>query len=217
MRTWRQKRKWIYGYAVTWMGKENVVKGFNPRSVLPFGKPARKQLLLDQKNLLARKLLAPYEVDGTWNTATDRIAFPPLSVGKRVIALAAKELGTVEVPFGSNRGKRVNYYQSSTGAYNTFWCASFCWKMWQEAGYKGAVSAGAWRSTDLIGTKVVLAASLQPGDLVSLNEGDGHIGLFVKHNAAAKTVTLIAGNTSNSVKEVDYPISLIHSMCRPQL
>jgi uncharacterized protein (TIGR02594 family) len=213
MRTWRQKRKWINGYSKNW--GLPIEKGYSATSILPFGKPARRQLTRVQKNLLARKLILEKDVDGTWNTATDHIAFPPPKIGERVIALAAKELGTVEVPFGSNRGKRVNYYQSSTGAYNTFWCASFCWKMWQEAGYKGPTSAGAWRSTDTIGTPVKVA-DLISGDLVSLDEGDGHVGLYVRTNNAAHTVTLIAGNTSNSVKEVDYPINLIHSMCRPR-
>jgi hypothetical protein len=213
MRTWRQKRKWIYGYSKEWGLK--IVPGYSATSLLPFGKPARKQLLHVEQNLLARNLLLPKDVDGTWNKALDRIAFPPPVAGQLVIAAAAKEVGVQEDPFGSNRGKRVEFYQSSTGAYYLAWCASFCWKMWQVAGdYKGATSAGAWRSTDTLGTKVSLA-TIQPGDLVSLNEGDGHVGLFVRINDSAKTVTLIAGNTSNSVKELDYSISMIHSICRP--
>lgn len=212
MRTWRQKRKWIYGYSKNW--GLTIIPGFSATSGLPFKKVARKQLLHVEQNLLSRKLLLPKDVDGTWNTALDKIAFPPATPGERVIARAAKELGVREKPFGSNRGTRVLFYQSSTGAYNTFWCASFCWKMWQLEGYKGPTSAGAWHSTDHIGTRIKLE-NAQSGDLVSLNEGNGHVGLLVKINWNAHTVTLIAGNTSNSVKEKDYSIHLIHSICRP--
>lgn len=215
MRTWRQKRRYIYGYS-----KNHglaIEKGFSPKLQLPFGRPARRQLLRVQHNLEARKLLTEKQADGTWNTATDHIAFPPLPVGQKVIARAAREIGVQEKPFGSNRGTRVEFYQSSTGEYGQAWCASFCWKMWQLEGYKGAVSAGAWRSTDDIGTTVGDADFLKPGDLVSLNEGDGHVGLFVKLNKPQNTVTLLAGNTANSVKEKDYHVSLIHSMCRPKI
>lgn len=216
MRTWRQKRKFICGYCKTW--GLTILPGFSATSPLPFKKVARKQLLHVEQNLKARDLLGEKDVDGTWNAALDKIAFPPPAAGQKVIAWAAKELGTKEQPFGSNRGKRVEFYQSSTKAYYTFWCASFCWKAWQAAaGYKGVTNAGAWRSTDSLGTPVHAVIALEPGDLVSLNEGDGHVGLFVRLNVAAKTVTLIAGNTANSVKEEDYPISMIHSMCRPTI
>lgn len=215
MRTWRQKRKFIYGYSKSW--GLTILPGFSATSPLPFKKVARKQLLHVEQNLKARDLLGEKDVDGTWNAALDKIAFPPPAAGQKVIALAAKEVGTQEIPFGSNRGKRVEFYQSSTGAYFDAWCASFCWKMWQLAGYKGHTSAGAWDSTDHHGTPIHSVLALEPGDLVSLNEGKGHVGLYVRTNTAAKTITLFAGNTSNSVKEKDYPISMIHSMCRPTI
>jgi hypothetical protein len=48
---------------------------------------------------------------------------------------------------------------------------------------------------------------------VSLNIGAGHVGLLLKKHQ--NHVTLVAGNTADSVKEKDYPNAAIHSICRP--
>lgn len=54
---------------------------------------------------------------------------------QRLITLARREIGTVEVPAGSNRGPRVQLYQASTDLSKEIktgwpWCAAFvCWSI----------------------------------------------------------------------------------------
>lgn len=194
-----------------------IEKGFVVNTNLPLGKVARRFLTRLQRHMHAQHPRAfPVKyIDGTLNSRTKAILVPPVpdSMGSKALIRALKEVGVHEYPWGSNRGRRVGYYQSSTGEYGAAWCASFCCKMWQLAGYKGPTSAGAWNLTDNYGTRVSLE-NAKPGDCVSLDTTQGHVGILERVNHTLGTVTLVAGNTSDSVKIKDYPMSMIHSICR---
>lgn len=189
-------------------------KGFTVESGLPLGKPARALLKRIQENLHARELLPEKYVDGTLNSKTQVLLIPPLSMGDKAAAYALSQVGVHESPWGSNRGADVHRYQSSTGAYGAAWCASFFWYCWQRAGYTGATSAGAWNTTDSYGTRIPSIGHALPGDGVSFNVGDGHIGMYLSHTKT--TVRTCDGNTSDQVAVRDRPISSIHSICRPR-
>lgn len=188
-------------------------KGFTVETAKPLGKPGRNLLRRIQENLHARGLLADAFVDGTLNSKTQVLLIPPLTMGDKAVAYALSQQGVHESPWGTNRGDDVHRYQSSTGAYNTFWCASFFWYCWQRAGYAGSVSAGAWDTTDSHGSPVAGIAHARPGDAVSFNIGDGHVGMYLSHTVA--TVKTCDGNTSDQVAVRERPISEIHSICRP--
>lgn len=206
-------RKWrraMASYRQAWgLAKE---PGFTVETVKPLGKPGRALLLRIQENLHARKLLPEKYVDGTLNTKTQVLLIPPLAMGDKAVAYAMSQVGVHESPWGSNRGADVHRYQSSTGAYGAAWCASFYWYCWQQAGYKGRTSAGAWNSTDTIGLRVEIKHA-KPGDGVSFNVGDGHIGMYLSHTSS--TVRTVDGNTSDQVAVRDRPIRSIHFITRP--
>lgn len=192
-------------------------KGFTVKTNRRFGKPARHVLQRVSNNLQARKMITAKENDGTLNSVVQNALLPPPpkeTMGGAMLRLALKEVGVHEAPMGSNRGTRVEFYQSSTGAYGLAWCASFCSKMARLAGFTGTVSAGAWDLTDSHGHHIASLHAAMPGDCVSLNEGQGHVGILEAVHWERGVVTLVAGNTGDSVKVSEYPINLIHSICR---
>lgn len=188
-------------------------KGFAVETRKPLGKPARNLLRRIQKNMVARRILPATSIDGTLNTKTKNLLIPPATNGDKAVAYALSQNGVHESPWGSNNGVDVHRYQSSTGAYGEAWCASFFWYCWIQAGYKGHTSANAWASTDSLGTRIADISKAHPGDGVSLNEGEGHIGLYLSHDSV--NVKIVSGNTNDAVGVGLYPISMIHSICRP--
>lgn len=207
-------RKWrraMAAYRQNWgLARE---PGFTVETAKPLGKPARRLLKRIQENLHARDLLPKNHIDGTLNTPTQILLIPPLSMGDKAAAYALGQQGVHESPWGSNRGRDVQRYQSSTGAYGAAWCASFFWYAWQQAGYRGRTSAGAWNTTDNYGARINGVQHAQPGDGVSFNIGDGHMGLYLSHTKTH--VKTVDGNTSDSVAVRERPISSIHSINRP--
>lgn len=188
-------------------------KGWTPGTGKPLGKPGRHLLKRIQDYYVAEKLLPAKFADGTLNSKTQALLLPPLSMADKAVAYALSQVGVHESPWGSNRGRDVIRYQTSTGAYGQAWCASFFWYAWIQGGYIGATSAGAWNTTDSYGTPVIGIKHAKHGDGVSFNVGSGHIGMYLKHDA--KTVTTVDGNTSDQVAVRQRPISSIHSICRP--
>lgn len=202
-------------------------KGFVVHRKGPLMLPGRKLFYRISKNMEAQNNLAVGAEDtilpfpGVHATAILTKAFrnalippkPKLTLGDKAVAYAMTQVGVHESPWGSNEGEDVRRYQSSTGAYGAAWCASFVSYCWQKAGYQGSVSAGAWNLTDRCGTRVADVRHAKPGDAVSLNEGQGHVGLFCA--LVGDQVRLIAGNTNNQVAVRDYPVKIIHSISRP--
>lgn len=190
--------------------------GWAVETIKPLGKPGRHLLKREQDAWVKAGIMPAKDADGTLNSKSQSILIPPLTMADKAVAYAVSQVGVHESPWGSNRGEDVHRYQSSTGAYGEAWCASFAWYCWQKAGYTGPTSAGAWDSTDNHGKRIATIAKAIPGDFVSLDGGEGHVGILLKRNVSARTVTLCAGNTGDSVKEKDYPIASIHSICRPK-
>jgi hypothetical protein len=208
----RERRRWMHGYAED-LGL-GIPDGFTVESDEPFQAVAREFLLRIEKNLEARKDVefpAKY-VDGTWNTGIDRIAFPVLSMNEKAVEALLGEIGVREIPWGSNRSPRIHEYQAVTGAYNTYWCASFFWWGWRQGDYTGRVSAGAWDSTDHIGRRITIAQAI-PGAGVSFNVGKGHIGAYLDHSRTR--VKTIDGNTRDQVAIRERARSSIHSISIP--
>lgn len=210
----RKWRRTLRAYSNAWL-EGYTPKGFTVESDRPFGRPAHKLIKHVQDNLVARDLLPKASADGTLNQKTQDALIPPHTFADKAVAYALSQRGKHEDPWGSNRGTDVRRYQSSTGEYNVAWCASFVWYCWQQAGYRGATSAGAWNTTDHYGTPVADLNHAIPGDLVSLDEGEGHVGMLLSRDSV--NITLISGNTHNAVDIGTYPIGMIHSICRPHV
>lgn len=189
-------------------------KGWTVETIKPLGKPGRHLLKRIQDYYVGEDLLPEKDADGTLNSRTQDLLIPPLTMGDKAAAYALSQQGVHESPWGTNRGKDVHRYQSSTGAYGEAWCASFFWYCWQRAGYTGPTSAGAWDTTDHYGTPVLGIAHARPGDGVSFNVGEGHIGVYLSHTATK--VKTNDGNTNDQVAVRERPISSIHSICRPK-
>lgn len=209
----RKFRRAMEAYRRNWGLKAE--HGFTVETGKPLGKPARALLKRIQENLHARHLLALRYIDGTLNSKTQALLIPPLSPADKAVAYALSQQGVHETPWGENRGADVHRYQSSTGAYGAAWCASFFWYCWQKAGYKGATSAGAWYTTDRLGTPVRDITRAQKGDAVSFDIGEGHVGMYLSHDKFM--VTTCDGNTSDQVAVRERPISQIHAISRPHV
>lgn len=200
-----------------------VQKGFDVNSHAPLAKPARAFLLRIQKHMMAlykkdkvkwaayRKVKATGLLDGFTRPAL----LPPITFGETVAHWCLKEVGVHEVPWGSNSGARVRWYQTATGDYNDAWCASFRSKALRENGYKGPVSALAW-AFDNIGTRIsTLDHSIslaKVGDAVTFNIGNGHIGTYLSHTSSM--VKTVDGNTSDAVAVRERPLSDIRTITR---
>lgn len=114
--------------------------------------------------------------------------------------------GCQEVPPRSNGGACVNAIQASTGWLDVAWCASFVFKVWQDAGVvpkdvwntpstyymvEGARSRGWLTDEPVEGSAVVW----RPGR-------EGHTELFIGWiNKATGRALTIGGNTGDMVKE----------------
>lgn len=207
----RKFRRAMEAYRRNWGLKSEP--GFTVETGKPLGKPARRLLRRIQENLHARGLLGERFINGTLNSATQILLIPPLTMADKAVAYALSQQGVHESPWGSNSGADVHRYQSSTGAYGEAWCASFFWYCWRHAGYSGPTSAGAWHTTDALGTRVANITLAKHGDAVSFDIGDGHVGMYLSHTTS--TVKTIDGNTSDEVAVRERPLGQIHSISRP--
>jgi peptidoglycan hydrolase-like protein with peptidoglycan-binding domain len=172
----------------------------------------------------------PLKVDGevgplTWQAlmrgATAPASAPSIVVADplmaEVLAAAARQIGVMEDPPGSNRGREVDAFlraaglDPATGCYP--WCAAFVYWCFAEAARSlgrpnpAPRTAGVmehWRKAGLRGVRRIAAVeasetpSLVRGGLVffiSTGEGTGHTG-FVERLAGGKLVT-IEGNTND--------------------
>ncbi len=215
-RPWRRRLAgYLHENGLPSAGHAKGEAGWTTETNRPFGKPARHVIKRVSNNLEARGIIRPQDNDGTLNSHVQAALNPPLTPGERAVAYALTQLGTHESPWGSNRGADVHRYQSSTGAYNAAWCASFFWYCWQKAGYTGVTSAGAWNTTDFYGAKILSIKYAKTGDGVSFNIGDGHIGQYLSHTATM--VKTIDGNTNDQVAIRERPIYEIHSINRPHV
>lgn len=125
-----------------------------------------------------------------------------VDIGKKIVQIAAKYVGTVEQPPNSNSGDRVEEFQAATTVAGTGWpwCQAFVRFVLDKAGaqkngYRGAYvpnfetwakAAGLWTQKPKAGYAVVFEFT---GD----DESD-HVGIFVA--MGVNVVHTIEGNTS---------------------
>jgi hypothetical protein len=153
--------------------------------------------------------LAAERVKGAVRTGQTTTAFA-------IQKLEVSQLGTREIPDGSNRGPRISVtaggfgpYQGSTGAYGAAWCASFAqWALKAVTGrtmpaplpaYVPSIAAWAQANNFLaakprVGSFVIYLSS----DLRLVNAF--HIGYVVKVTATG--IQTIEGNEGNAVREI---------------
>ena len=118
----------------------------------------------------------------------------------KLLAWYSKEVGTTEVPLGSNKGPRVHFYQSSTGAYNAAWCVSFLQKGLQENQVSRIAdrSAGVFYVAGWARKHGLTRSQPKPGYFVCFMRAAGHIG--VVRAVTPTTFSTIEGNTTNKVR-----------------
>jgi CHAP domain len=132
------------------------------------------------------------------------------SVGAKVVAIAAREVGVAESPPGSNNSPRIAQYRSATaGAPGPGpWCAYFTSWAAREAGAPVGPSGGGFGSVDALyawaqqaGKALPKGAAPQPGDLIVWDE---HIGI-VESVGPNGVVNTIEGNSSDKVTRRQHP------------
>ncbi len=121
----------------------------------------------------------------------------------KIIALARKELGTVEFPPNSNRVKyNTAYYRGVVSGPRYAWCAVFIWWLFQQAGcpelyYDGAKCAYVPELVAWGKRRGLLVDEPEPGDLICFqfddDPGADHIGLCTGKNS--RMIHTIDGNT----------------------
>jgi hypothetical protein len=166
----------------------------------------------------------PLTVDGrvgpmTWaalfgDQAVPPVAEPPTPLAAAVLEVAAKEIGVMEDPIGSNSGPRVNQYLESVGDKGGLpWCAAFVYWCFQAAAAalkapnpatRTAGAVDVWDQAARRGIRRVAAAEasdrhglVQPGMVfvIATGGGHGHVGLVERVEGVV--LTTIEGNTNN--------------------
>ena len=166
----------------------------------------------------------PLKVDGqvgplTWAAlfgAQPAVTDPAGTLAMAAVSFAEAEIGTQEVPPGSNRGPRVDEYLRTVGldpASGSFaWCAAFVYFCFNEVSrqhgrtnpvVKTAGVLSHWNRAEQAGARRVKAADalarpelVRPGQIfvMDFGKGVGHTGL-IREIRAGKLVT-IEGNTN---------------------
>jgi len=164
----------------------------------------------------------PLTVDGivgpvTWATLFGSDTVLPVTTAPnvlltQVLAVAASQVGVMEVPTGSNNGPDVNKYQDAAGSpHGDAWCMAFVFWCFQQAGKNLGRPNPAVRTGGVLDMwnratcKRVLAANavkntslVLPGQIfiISTGGGHGHTGLIERIDGGL--LTTIEGNTNNS-------------------
>lgn len=161
----------------------------------------------------------PLKPDGvvgpiTWTTLfnadTTKVTNAPNALLTAVLAVAATQVGVMEVPPGSNNGPKVNEYQDMAGiAHGLSWCMAFVYYCFHQASaqlnianpmYKTGGVLDEWGNTH--GTKITAAdahvntSKVLPGQvfIIATGGGHGHTGLI--ESIEGGLLTTIEGNTN---------------------
>lgn len=164
----------------------------------------------------------PLEVDGKVGSLTWAALFgienvvtsydTPNKLLSEVLEIARSQIGTMEVPPGSNRGPQVNQYLASVGLPpGNYWCATFVYWCFDQASKRlqrrnplirtGHVMTH-WNKTT--GRKILVADAankpslVRAGHIFILNTGgsSGHTGLVEKVEGGF--IQTIEGNTNDN-------------------
>lgn len=161
----------------------------------------------------------PLSVDGemgpmSWGALFGTPVAGPTGAGSKLaehaLQVAIREIGTMEVPAGSNRGPRVDQYLQSTGtALGSFWCMAFVYFCFMTASKDLAVPNGFPRTAGCIdawnkasGFRITQRKALEqpelvvPGSVLILDygSGKGHTGIVRACEGGA--LTTIEGNSN---------------------
>jgi hypothetical protein len=170
----------------------------------------------------------PLDIDGVVGPATWAALFgqrpvthqaAPSDLLSRAIAIAAAEVGTMEVPLHSNRGPKVDLYVRAgglnPGAGSYAWCACFLYWVFDTAAGSPAANpmpqaprhAGVhnlWRAIGACGLYRLAPREarsfperVHPGMFFFLDHGQGvgHVGIITRIRGA--TLETVEGNTNN--------------------
>lgn len=116
-----------------------------------------------------------------------------------VLAIAERELGAREVPWGSNKGPRVERYQAATHLAGTgwAWCAAFVEFCWEEAGLTDhPADPSTWIMFQRAKARGEVSGPTPGGAIIWPGT---HTGLVVAVDRARGVVHTIEGNTSDQV------------------
>jgi len=136
-----------------------------------------------------------------------------MSIVQKIARIAIAEIGVMESPRNSNRGKRVDEYKASTWLDPKQawpWCAAFvCWVVARTgikdtATFKRPRTAGAW---DFINWSLAQdkttstlrnpkAKDIAPGDIVVFKFS--HIGIAISPSTDAGMFETVEGNTDDA-------------------
>lgn len=147
----------------------------------------------------------------------------PAIISKLIAAFKA-ELGTTEVPKGSNNViYNTHYYGHAVSGDSYPWCCVFIWDIFRMLGYSGLFCGGektAYCPYVVTWAKnhgMWVTGGYQKGDILLFDwDNDGkadHIGFCV--GCSGSTVMSIEGNTSNSVGQRNYTVGNVMGAYRP--
>ena len=143
-----------------------------------------------------------------------------MTVAQEIIAAAEAELGVIEKPLGSNRGARVEFFQTfdwlAGGGYA--WCVSFAWGyvVWHAVLKKpnpySTASVGQLEAWARKNGWAVPVGSIKIGDLACFS--GNHVTIVHHLLPGGEKLAGIGGNQSDSVKVSEYPRSSVTTVVR---
>lgn len=142
-----------------------------------------------------------------------------MSIAEDILDAAEREIGVKEEPMGSNKGKRVRYYQSLTWYNSTGWpwCVAFAWcfVVWHSAlKKKNPYPTASVEQLEDWARKHnwdVPITSVRSGDLCCF--GGDHVTIY-SHGLSGGFFRGLGGNQNNQVQYSNYPLSRITTVVR---
>ena len=127
-------------------------------------------------------------------------------MSKKVVEIAAAQVGVSEHPRGSNKGPEVDQYLRSVGInFPAPWCAAFVVWCHDKAGVTITRTGGVLDMWNRSPTNRV--SDPQPGDVIILDygKGNGHTGIV--ESVAGGVVNTIEGNTNDEGSREGYEVA----------
>jgi hypothetical protein len=161
----------------------------------------------------------PLEIDGivgpiTWESLFDETfvpdSTPPNDLLREALSVAQSQVGVMEKPPGSNRGKEVEMYQASVGIpAGTFWCAAFVYFCFERAAshfgvpnplFKTGACLDHWNNSTAKKIKALSAKNdpslVKPGHIFIIDHGHGHGHTGIVKRVEGGRLITIEGNSN---------------------